>query len=259
MKRDDLISKKYKLSIIIAGAGNSQRLGGGKLKSKQFLLIEGKPLLYYSIEKFLQLKNLFEIVIVTNDIDSTNELLGENKYLKETKNVKIKTVLGGKLRQDSVYNGFNALDSSTDLVLIHDVGRPLFKLSDVEKCIEKAIETKAAILAVPVVDTIKKAISDKDELLVENTLNREGLYLIQTPQVFSYEVLSDVYKRYKNNGCKGQLVVTDEASMVELSGKPVNLVIGDKKNIKITYPEDLEVAIAILKEERKSKLEKISV
>ncbi len=255
-----MLNRKYKLSVIIAGAGNSQRLGSQELKSKQFLLIEGKPLLYYSIEKFLQLKNLFEIVVVTNDIDSTNELLSENKNLKEVKDVKIKTVLGGKLRQDSVYNGFNALDNLTDLVLIHDVGRPLFKLSDVEKCIEKAIETKAAILAVPVVDTIKKAISDKDELLVEKTIDREELYLIQTPQVFSRELLADIYNKiYKNNSSNGQFVVTDEASMIELLGKPVNLVIGDKKNIKVTYPEDLEIAIAILKEEKKLKSEKVSV
>ena len=253
------MKKDHKLSVIIAGAGNSQRLGGLQLKSKQFLLLEGKPLIYYSIEKFLQLENLFEIVVVTNYIDSTNELLSENENLQNIKNVKIKTVLGGKLRQDSVYNGFCALDNSTDLVLIHDVGRPLFDLLDVEKCIEKAIETHAAILAVPVIDTIKKAISDKDELLVENTLNREGLYLIQTPQIFSYALLASSYKTYKNNSLEGKFVITDEASMVELSGKPVNLVIGDKKNIKITYPEDLEIALAILKEEKRAKSEKAPV
>lgn len=229
------------ISIIVAAAGSSLRFGNNI--SKQFLLLEDKPLLLYSLEKFALLQNVLEIVIVTNDINETNRFLKKTGFV----DIKIKTVLGGKLRQDSVYNGFCAIDPESHLVIIHDVARPLFRLEDVKRCIEQAIKSGAAILAVPVVDTIKRSKLDSGELLVKDTLNREELYLVQTPQVFRYELLADVYKSRNTL----QRVSTDEASMVEHLGRNVILIIGDRKNIKITYPEDLEIASAFLKEERK--------
>ena len=228
-----------KISIIIAAAGNATRLGLNK--SKLFLELNGKPLIFYSLEKFLKLENLLEIIIVTNDLNKTNDLISTLKT-----NVKIKSVLGGELRQDSVYNGFLKIDPSTDLVLIHDVGRPFFNLEDVKSCINEASNSGAAILCTKVVDTIKEGKSDKDKLLVNKTLDREILYQIQTPQIFNYKLLSNAYKSFK----KESSVATDEARMVELSGKPVNLIIGSKKNIKITTPEDLEIAEGILKTEK---------
>ena len=236
-----------KLSVIIAGAGNSTRLGIEY--SKQFVMLLGKPLLCYSIEKFLHLKNVFEIIVVTNDIDQTQKVLTPYKSVK---NVEIKTVLGGELRQESVYRGFSSLSASCNLVLIHDVARPLFDLDDVKKCIEEAALCGSAVLAVPVSDTIKKAEYNEDKLIVKNTLDRNGLYLIQTPQVYSYDLLAWMYEEYKKLKDK-QKIATDEACVLEGLGKSINLVIGKRKNIKITYKEDLEIAVGILGEEEKMK------
>ena len=232
------------LSVIIAAAGNSLRLGQEESKSKQFILLNGKPLLFYSIEKFLRLRNIIEIIIVTNNIEDTQNLVNEGKNSWNFENFKI--VLGSDLRQDSVYNGFCNVNSSVDLVLIHDVARPIFKVSDVEKCIESALVYDAAILAVPLVDTLKKGRSDKDGLIVETTIDRHSLYQVQTPQVFKYGLLSEGYKMYKSSNLSN-LVATDEAQVVELLGRKVGLVLGSQRNIKITYPEDLEIASSIVK------------
>lgn len=231
------------LSVIIAAAGSSTRLGKPAIKSKQFLTLADKPLLFYSLEKFSLLENVNEIIIVTNDVSSTNKLLKEQDFFQN-----VKVVLGGELRQDSVYNGFSSIKQKSDLVLIHDVARPFFLINDVKKCIEIAARTGAAVLAVPVVDTIKKGKYNKDELIVSNTLDRSDLYLIQTPQIFSYELLEKAYKKFRNiNEIKKDIpIFTDEGSMLEHMGGSVNLVIGSRDNIKITYFEDLEIASGIL-------------
>ena len=239
------MAKNKKISIIIAAAGFSSRLG--KNIPKQFILLNNKPLLLYSLEKFISMKNITEIIIVTNDLITTEKLLEINNIFSNAKNIEIKIILGGELRQDSVFNGFCKVNPDADLVIIHDVARPLFEIDDVEKCIEKAYICNAAILAIPVIDTVKKGKSDNDELVVDKTIKRDNLYQVQTPQVFSYKLLSEVYK------CRDApwRVSTDEAMMIELFTKEtVNLVLGSRKNIKITYPEDLEITSAILKGER---------
>lgn len=235
--------KNKKLSVIITAAGNSTRLG--KNISKQFILLKNKPLLFYSLEKFALLRNLIEIIIVTNDTDKTNKLLNDKAKYLEFKNIKV--VIGGKLRQDSVYNGFCKVDPIVDLVIIHDVARPLFNIKDLEICIEKAGNFGAAIPAILVTDTVKKAKFDNDELIVEKTVNRQDLYLVQTPQVISYKLLANVYKSRDML----QHVSTDEAQMVELLGEKVYLVIGNKRNIKITYKEDLDIALNYLNDSEK--------
>ena len=237
------MTNEKKISVIIAAAGSGSRFEQDNFTSKQFLLLDEKPLLVHSLEKFVRIKNICEIIIVSNDINLTSELLVKYDFSNK---VKIKVVEGSKLRQDSVYNGFCKVDNSISLVVIHDVARPLFKIRDLEKCIEAALVSGAAILAVPVVDTIKCVKSDKDRLVVKNTLDRANLYLVQTPQVFSYRLLSNAYKMLNDPN----QVVTDEASMVEIIGEEVELVFGNRTNIKITYPEDLKIAEAI--EQKKS-------
>ena len=230
-----------KISVIIAAAGSSSRLGKcGKNISKQFILLDDKPLLIYSLEKFSLLPDVIEIIVVTNDISATGELLKKYDF---SSRIKVQLIQGGDLRQDSVYNGFCKAEPMVDLVLIHDVARPLFDIRDVKKCIEEALLSGAAILAVPVIDTLKKGRQVDGKFESGGTLEREGLYLIQTPQVFSHNLLEEAYKVYRDSS-----IFTDEAGMVELFGKSVNLVMGSRKNIKITYPEDLEIASAILKE-----------
>lgn len=256
--RNKMINNK-KLSIIIAAGGNASRFGSGRdapveRLSKQFVLLNDKPLLFYSLEKFIKLKNVIEIIIVTNDVDLTNKLLREIDFVE---NIKIKTVEGGKLRQDSVFNGFCVVDNSTDLVVIHDVARPLFQIKDLEKCIETALRFGAAILAVPVVDTIKSSKSDKDRLLVKNTVDRMGLFMVQTPQVFSYNLLSRVYKLFKTDKYSRK-VITDEANMIEILGEEVELIPGDRMNMKITFSEDLKIAEAIINSSKRKGLISLS-
>ncbi|MBI2995167.1 MAG: 2-C-methyl-D-erythritol 4-phosphate cytidylyltransferase [Candidatus Melainabacteria bacterium] len=236
------MNKNKKISIIIAGAGSASRMDSGNSKSKLFVLLENKPLVIYSLEKFLRLNDVLEVIVVTNDINATRELLELRPTSCDPGKVKI--VLGGKKRQDSVYNGFCKVNPTCDLVLIHDVARPLFELDDVNKCIESAYINGASVLAIPLVDTIKKSKSDKDKLVVDSTISRDELYLIQTPQVFKYDLLERCYRLFKDSS----LTITDEAQMIELFENSVNLIIGNRKNIKITYPEDLEIASAILKE-----------
>lgn len=233
------------VSVIIAGAGNSTRFGQIFFKSKQFLLLNNKPLLFYSLEKFSLIESIEEVIIVTNDIDETNNLL-------KTKNFSfvLKVVPGGILRQDSVFNGFCNVNSQSSLVLIHDAARPLFNVSDVKKCIEKALLTGACVLASPVVDTLKKTKTNGDSLVVDCTLSRDMLYSIQTPQVISYSLLDLAYKTYRTKSEWQSL--TDETTMIEFLGKPVSLVVGSSRNIKITYPEDLEIARGILREVEKN-------
>lgn len=234
------MEKNSKLSLIIAAAGNAKRLN--KNISKQFLEIGNKPLLYLSIEKFLNLKNLLEVIVVTNDISETKKII-DNFQKKE---LQIKIVLGGKSRKESVQNGFLAIKSNPDLVIIHDVARPFFSLKNTEKCIDKASEFGAAILASPVKDTLKKYKLKDNNILVEKTIDRNELYAVQTPQIFSYEVLKNAYKFIENINIKDEKI-TDEATIVELLGKDIAIVEGSSGNIKITYPEDILIAEAMIK------------
>lgn len=245
MNLNPVMEKNKFVSVIIAAAGSSTRFSKSKTKFKQFISICGKPLLLYSIEKFCLIKDVKEIITVTNDINATNKILRLRKFSK-----KIKLVLGGKLRQDSVYKGFCSVDPKANLVLIHDVSRPLFTVKDTKRCIEAASKTGVAILAVPAIDTLKRGKFHKDKLVVKSTINRNEVYLTQTPQVISSRLLAKAYRIYKSpkNVNKVFSKFTDEASMIELLQKSVNLVIGSRTNIKITYPEDLKIASGILKE-----------
>ncbi len=242
------VENNKSIGVIIAAAGSSARMDEYSGISKQFIEVNEKPLLSYSLEKILMIKSVNQIVIVSNDPGKTLDLINHS-YLPP--DIKISVVIGGKLRQDSVYNGFCKINKSTDLVLIHDVARPLVNINDIEKCIEVASRTGSGVLAIPVVDTLKKAKYDNDELIIKETINREGLFAVQTPQIFSYSLLEKAYKIYRNSPTS-ELVsnsFTDEAGMVELLTGRVNLVLGSRTNIKITFPEDLLLAESVLKNE----------
>jgi 2-C-methyl-D-erythritol 4-phosphate cytidylyltransferase len=156
-----------------------------------------------------------------------------------------KIVEGGRRRQDSVLKGVEALDSRTDLVLIHDAVRPFITKEMVFSVIREGQRTGAAVVGVPVKATIKEVKTQKPKRktkpIVKETLNRNNLWEIQTPQVFKKELLLKAYKRF------GNVSVTDDAMLVEKLGAKVSVVLGSYKNIKITTPEDLVIARAILK------------
>ena len=215
-----------RLSVVITAGGSSSRYGStNKLLEK----IDGKEVILRSIEAFLPL-NPFEIVISTSE-----SLLPEiTELTKGIPNIKI--VQGGKERQQSVFNALKACDDP-DYVAIHDGARPLVKTEDIKKCIETAIGTKAAYLAVKATDTIKRV--DENNKTIE-TLDRNCLCCVQTPQVFEYETILKVHEKLQGQN------FSDDAGMLESLGIPVYVVEGSCSNIKITTKADIATAEALI-------------
>ena len=216
-------------SVIILSGGRGKRMGADI--SKQFISINDKPMLYYTIKKFMDNKLIDEIILVLpkDEIDYCKTEVLEKNGLEVDKIVE-----GGKERQDSVFNGLKAIERS-DIVLIHDGARPFVTDRIIEEGINSAKKFKAAAPGVMPKDTIK--IKDKDGLSKE-TLKREELVAVQTPQVFDYNLILECHEKVKENNIK----VTDDTMVVEKFGHRVFLYDGEYTNIKITTPEDLILA-----------------
>lgn len=219
------------VSAIIVAAGNSRRFGNKV--SKAVLKINSKPVIAYSLDVLSEHHKIKEIIVVGNprNIESLRGIIRKNKIHKT-----IKVILGGKERQDSVSNGLKAINPKADFVLIHDAARPFITKGLVTLVIKEALESKAAIVGVPVKATIKKA---DNKGCVKHTIDRNNLWEIQTPQVFSKKLILNAYKNF------GRFKVTDDAMLVERTGKKVKMVLGAHHNIKITTPEDLIIAKGI--------------
>jgi 2-C-methyl-D-erythritol 4-phosphate cytidylyltransferase len=223
-----------KVKAIIAAGGRGERIGG--ILPKQFVEIKKKPVLAYTVEKFENCELIDEIILVVPEdymsFCSYNIVdVGDFK--------KVKRILsGGKERQDSVYKGLLTLPKDTDIVLIHDGVRPFISTEKIGKSIEMCKKEKAVILALPVNDTVKRV----DEEYVVTTLDREKLWIAQTPQTFEYRLILEAYKKAIEDGFTG----TDDSSLVERLGFKVKVLEGDFQNIKITTPEDLTFAKGIL-------------
>lgn len=219
--------------IVAAGTGSRMKMG----INKQFIKLEGKEIIAYTIEKFYNNSNIEDIVVVVKEDESEffkKEILDKYNF----KNIKI--AYGGKERQDSVYNGLKSLDKKCDVVLIHDGARPFVSDKIIDNCIEEVKEHKAIVVGVPVKDTIKVIDNDKN---IVDTPNRSVLWAVQTPQTFDYNILIDAYKDAFKSGFYG----TDDAMLVERIGYKVKMVEGSYNNIKITTQEDLSVGSQILK------------
>lgn len=220
--------------VVIVAAGTGSRMNMGI--NKQFIKLEGKEIIAYTIEKFYNNSNIEDIVVVVKEDESDffkKEILDKYNF----KNIKI--AYGGKERQDSVYNGLKLLDKKCHFVLIHDGARPFVSDKIIDNCIEEAKNHKAVVVGVPVKDTIK--VIDKDKYIVD-TPNRSVLWAVQTPQTFDYNILIDAYKDAFKNGFYG----TDDAMLVERIGYKVKMVEGSYNNIKITTQEDLNIGSQIL-------------
>ena len=219
--------------IVAAGTGSRMKMG----INKQFIKLEGKEIIAYTIEKFYNNSNIEDIVVVVKEDESEffkKEILDKYNF----KNIKI--AYGGKERQDSVYNGLKSLDKKCDIVLIHDGARPFVSDKIIDNCIEEVKEHKAIVVGVPVKDTIKVIDNDKN---IVDTPNRSVLWAVQTPQTFDYNILIDAYKDAFKSGFYG----TDDAMLVERIGYKVKMVEGSYNNIKITTQKDLSVGSQILK------------
>lgn len=221
--------------VVIVAAGTGSRMNMGI--NKQFIKLEGKEIIAYTIEKFYNNSNIEDIVVVVKEDESEffkKEILDKYNF----KNVKI--AYGGKERQDSVYNGLKLLDEKCDVVLIHDGARPFVSDKIIDKSIEEAKEHKAIVVGVPVKDTIKVIDNDKN---IVDTLNRSVLWAVQTPQTFDYNILIDAYK----DAFKNKFYGTDDAMLVERIGYKVKMLEGSYNNIKITTQEDLNIGSQILR------------
>jgi len=221
------------LSAIIVAAGQGLRLKTAAFKP---LVKIGKlPVIIYSLNTLDKHPQIDEIIIVVN----AKNQRAIKRLIKNYSFKKIKSfVLGGRRRQDSVYNGLKMVSENSDWALIHDAARPFIDCQAITKVILAAKKTGAAILGVPVKATVK---SIKSGGMVDRTLDRSNLWEIQTPQVFKKELILEAYKKY----CQEN--VTDDASLVEKLGKKVKIVLGSYENIKITNKEDLLFAETISK------------
>ncbi len=218
------------ITVIIPAAGIGKRMqtAYGETR-KQFILIHDKPVLYYTLRPFQESEWVDDIIVVCEK--EWIEFV-EKEIIKRYKfNKVIKIVEGGAHRQDSVYNGLKAIGRA-DIVLVHDGVRPVISGSKIIEVIKAAIDHNAAILAVKVKDTMKKQDSDG---FVAQTLNRDQLWNVQTPQCFEYQLLIHAFEKAYQEGFYG----TDESMLVERLGVNVKIVEGDYENIKITTPEDV--------------------
>jgi 2-C-methyl-D-erythritol 4-phosphate cytidylyltransferase len=215
-----------KVSAIVVAAGSGRRFGS----AKQFALLLGKPVLDRTLEAVAGHPEVDEVVLV---LPAGEEGAGyRDRWRKITA-----VVGGGERRQDSVAAGFAEIGSGPGgLVLVHDGVRPLVSRDVLSRVIARAAETGAAAAAIPVEDTIKEAAGG----FVVRTLEREILWRVQTPQGFRTAILGEALRRAREDGFYG----TDEAALVERTGRPVALVMGDPRNIKITTAADLTIAEA---------------
>ena len=226
-----------KVGAIIAAAGFGRRMKADR--PKQLLALNGIPIIIHTIRKF-DISRVIDYIIVTAPRESVIEVSELVKSAEFQKPVIV--VQGGERRQDSVASGLSHLQPGTDIVAVHDGVRPFVSTDDIENAVRQAERTGAAVLAVPIVDTVKQV--EKD--VIESTLTREHLVLAQTPQVFRTEILKQAFDR----ATKDEYYGTDESSLVERLGHPVAIVRGSERNIKITRPSDLSLARAFLEEER---------
>ena len=223
-------------SAIVLAAGK-----GSRMKSevhKQFMLLGGKPVLYYSLHCFQESSLIDEIILVTSEdmIDYCRSEIVEKYSFDKVK----KIVGGGKERYDSVYEGLKAC-SSQGIVCVHDSARPFITEDILKRGIETAESTGACIVGVPAKDTMKLADENND---VDRTIPREKVWIVQTPQIFSYSLLKNAYESARLKGMNG---ITDDAMVVERETEcKVRFSLGSYRNIKITTPEDLIIGEAFL-------------
>ncbi len=230
-----MIRKNGFFSAVIVAAGRGTRMGS-EVK-KQYLEICGIPLLARTIKVFESCENIDEIILV---IDSNDIIFCKHEIIDRYGFDKVKSIVsGGETRQDSVYNGLQEVDKDCEVVLIHDGARPFIKQDEIISLIEAAREYKACTIATPVKDTIK--LVGQDEFIKE-TLNRNTLWSVQTPQAFLYDTVLAAHHRAMKDDFNG----TDDAQLVERMGISVKLVKGSYNNIKITTREDLIIAKAII-------------
>lgn len=247
-----------KVSVIVAAAGSGQRFGGKR--NKIFEKVDGRPMFLRTLELFANRDDVCQTILVIRSEDEAEvtERFGGNLGF-----MGVRVVTGGRQRTDSIRNALACVDEAADLVAVHDAARPCVSPLWIDAVFAEAERTGAAILACPLHGTLKKvrtttrrpdgpvpmlageplpgaAIKQRKDHQIIDTVPRDELWEAQTPQVFFKQVLMDAY-------AKAPDAATDDATLVEATGTPVHVVVGDPRNLKITVPRDLAVASAMIK------------
>jgi len=231
------VNERVRIVAIIAAGGQGSRLGAAI--PKQLLEIAGRTILERSVAAFASHPRIVEIVVALPPEVAVDPPPFLTRYTKP-----VRLVPGGVRRQDSVARAFEAIHPPADVIVIHDAARPFVDAGTIDRTIDAAIDGGAAIAAMPSPDTVKLAREDEGHARVEATIPRERVWLAQTPQAFTREVLAAALALGAQGGSG-----TDEAALAEQAGCVVRLVPGDPRNIKITTPADLELARAVLAHE----------
>lgn len=224
------------VSVIVVAAGKGSRMKSSV--NKQFMKLKGKAVLQHTIETFLEVEEIDEMVVVLSKED-----VALFQSLDFSGKEKVKIAFGGRERYFSVRNGLEQVRADADVILVHDGARPFVTKEEIKSVISCAKRDGACILAMKVKDTIKEV----DGEVVVNTPKRDHLYAVQTPQGFRGEILREVYAM--DFAMFGDWVPTDDASLVERQGYPIKITEGSPNNIKITTPIDLLLGELILEQE----------
>lgn len=230
------------VEVMIPAGGAGKRMGG---PSKQYLLLGGIHMLAHTLRVFQGMEDVSRIVLAVplGDIRFVRDAIVQRYGFSKVSDV----VPGGRERQDSVRNGLRVLGQGgipNDLVIIHDAVRPFITENLVSRAIRACRSHDAVVLGIPVKDTMKEA---TEKGFVRATLERKGLWMIQTPQVFRKGLILEAYRKADEEGFRG----TDDASLVESMGVPVRIIQGSYENIKITTQEDLEYAEYLIARRKK--------
>ena len=229
---------KKMCSAVLVAAGKGERFGSDR--PKQFVDLNGKPVLYYSLKALCDSDIIDEVIVVTTEewIEFCSEEIVKKYGFDKVDGI----VIGGETRCDSVRAGVMVCDISSDYVFIHDGARPFLTEEIIKRGYETVLKYDTAVAAIPSDDTIK--IADKDGVVL-STPDRRALWRIQTPQIFKYDLILKAYFALTD---EDKSDITDDAMLIERKTEvPVHLFEGSHLNIKITSPEDLELAILRIK------------
>ncbi len=230
-------TKRGRVVAIVPAAGLGKRFG--EEKNKPFHPLMEKPLIIWTLQTLQNVDEIAEIIPVLKEDD----LIVCGDLVEKYNITKVKRIVpGGQERQDSVYNALKVVDDKTSVVLIHDGVRPLVEADLIRKSLSELEDCDGVVVGVPVKDTIKE-VESQDDLIVKNTLNRNILWAIQTPQVFFFEKIRDAYGK----ATADKYYATDDAALIERYGGKIKIIMGSYRNIKITTPEDIDIAEAFLK------------
>ena len=233
-----------RIAAILPAAGLGTRMGADT--PKQFLELDGTPIVIHSVRRIASCPLVTDIIVATRGdvVESLEQRLRGESFMQS-----VRVVRGGDSRQDSVALALKEIPNDTEIVLVHDAVRPFVTREQIARVIEEARRCQAAILGIPAMDTVKevkRASLPEDVALITATIPRERVVLAQTPQAFSTKLIKEAFARAQSDGVNA----SDEAGLVERLGHDVHVVLGSERNIKITKPADMNLALFYLDQER---------